>query len=81
MRGTISLPSLGPMGCPFFGLSLAFPFVFVVMVSTIDFLLDFLDLLYIYLGSNYLFLVIASSFITMIVVTSLDAKFMLSFDR
>jgi hypothetical protein len=34
-----------------------------------------------YQGSNYLFLVITSSLITMIVVASLDAKFMLSFYR
>ncbi len=32
MRGTSSLPSLVPAGCISFGLSLAFPFVFGVMV-------------------------------------------------
>jgi len=37
MRGTSSLPSLAPAGCASFGLSLAFPFVLRVMVSTIGF--------------------------------------------
>ncbi len=37
MRRTNFLPSLVHAGCPFVGLSLAFPFVFRVMVSTISF--------------------------------------------
>jgi len=42
MRRTNFLPSLVHAGCPFVGLSLAFPFVFRVMVSTISFYWIFL---------------------------------------
>jgi hypothetical protein len=42
-RGTSSLPSLVLIGCVSFGLSLAFPFVFGVMVLAIRFFFDFLD--------------------------------------
>ncbi len=44
MRGTDSLPSLVLAGWTFFGLSLAFHFVFRVMVLAIGVLLDFLGL-------------------------------------
>ncbi len=54
MKGTDSLPSLVLAGCMFFDLSLAFHFVFHVMVLAIRFLLDLLGLfLYIYIYGQY----------------------------
>jgi hypothetical protein len=45
MRRTSFHPSLVPTGYMFFGLFLAFPFVFRVMVPAISFLLDILSIL------------------------------------